>query len=521
MKAGQTGQLEVENAQLMAELERERSDQAVHATTWAAQKPEKFAAWALSDREVGIRFFQVSQQLIDDIGIFEFGTSPYQKHRGLYVILSNRLQDFDPVVRTHNLFGHNRAVSTQSNASHHSFYPSRKYATRVGFDRACPGYASKLIILRAIYNFMKTKVHQKIGYIDGTLSAPSQFSDAEHKQINPAYTLWYRQDAILRSAILGSCSAEVQLLIALASTTSDAWSRLTTNLANMSKGRIIYLKAKLAKNPRGTRSTDAFFADMTKIAADLALVGSPVSDDDLVVHIMTQLGDDYDCECELRDRVAATDGLIATTNNTQRQSRGGFSHHGSFHGRAGNRGGGRSNSHGSTSNNRSNRYCRFCEYPGHDTRFCRKLQQFLKDNNCSFGENSLSAATANLTISPGGTSKATPQWLVDSVFVSSFSVSLHAHTGRSFPLSAAPSSHVPEASAGSLLSSSSSPSTAPSSQSSSAMSSSSSVVRPPRPLQEKKLNTHYFNDKFINHVAVAEPLTYMQARTDPKWRAGN
>ncbi|VFQ68208.1 unnamed protein product [Cuscuta campestris] len=75
MKAGQTGQLEVENAQLNAELERERSNQAVHATTWAAQKPEKFAAWALSNREVGIRFFQVSQQLIDDIGIFGFGIS--------------------------------------------------------------------------------------------------------------------------------------------------------------------------------------------------------------------------------------------------------------------------------------------------------------------------------------------------------------------------------------------------------------------------------------------------------------
>ncbi|VFQ98640.1 unnamed protein product [Cuscuta campestris] len=91
MKARQTGQLEVENAQIKAELERERSDQAVHATTWVAQKPEKFAAWALSDWEVGIRFFQVSQQLIDDIGILGFGTSPYQKHRGLYGILSNRL----------------------------------------------------------------------------------------------------------------------------------------------------------------------------------------------------------------------------------------------------------------------------------------------------------------------------------------------------------------------------------------------------------------------------------------------
>ncbi|VFQ83836.1 unnamed protein product [Cuscuta campestris] len=125
-KAGQTGQLEVENAQLKAELERERSDRTIHAAAWAAQEPEKFAAQALPDREVGIRFFQVSQQLIDDIGIFGFGTGQYQKHRGLYGILSNRVQDFDPAVRTLNLFIHGRAVSTRSNASHHSFYLSRK-----------------------------------------------------------------------------------------------------------------------------------------------------------------------------------------------------------------------------------------------------------------------------------------------------------------------------------------------------------------------------------------------------------
>ncbi|VFQ79342.1 unnamed protein product [Cuscuta campestris] len=39
-KAGQTGQLEEENAQLRAEMERERSDRVVHAVAWAAQTRE-------------------------------------------------------------------------------------------------------------------------------------------------------------------------------------------------------------------------------------------------------------------------------------------------------------------------------------------------------------------------------------------------------------------------------------------------------------------------------------------------
>ncbi|VFQ87034.1 unnamed protein product [Cuscuta campestris] len=46
-KAGQTGQLEEENAQLRAELEREYSDRAVHAVAWVGQDPE--ATQALPD----------------------------------------------------------------------------------------------------------------------------------------------------------------------------------------------------------------------------------------------------------------------------------------------------------------------------------------------------------------------------------------------------------------------------------------------------------------------------------------
>ncbi|RAL49444.1 hypothetical protein DM860_012877 [Cuscuta australis] len=132
-----------------------------------------------------------------------------------------------------------------------------------------------------------------IGYVDGLLKAPSPFLDTAHKQRNPAYTLWYRQDVILLTVILSSCTDVVQPQIPLADTLADAWSRLTKNPANMSCVRIISLKSQLAKNHRGNRTIDAFVAYMTTIASNLALAVSLVTDEDLSVHIMSRIGKDY------------------------------------------------------------------------------------------------------------------------------------------------------------------------------------------------------------------------------------
>lgn len=263
--------------------------------------------------------------------------------------------------------------------------------------------------------------------------------DAGHTKPNLAYTTWYRQDAILLSALLGSCTDVVQPLISLADTSADAWSRLTRNLASMSRGRIISLKAKLAKNPRGNRTIATFITDMTEIAAELALAQSPVSDEDLAVHIMSQLGDDYaviyqslrgrkdcvsieelttileDCERDIQSRTAAAADLVPSANQTQRArgDRGGASS-GSFN-RAGNSGpsrGGHCGRGPPSGGNRGSRYCRFCDLSSHDTRFCRKLQRFLRENNVTITSSNSDTPAAHVTVSNGTPSD--PQWIVDS-----------------------------------------------------------------------------------------------------------
>ncbi|VFQ96794.1 unnamed protein product [Cuscuta campestris] len=247
-----------------------------------------------------------------------------------------------------------------------------------------------------------------LGYLDGSITAPKQFLDTACTKLNPEYTAWFRQDQILLGALLGSCSDLVQPLVSLAETSHGVCSRLNSHLASMSRGRIISLKAQLNKNPRGNRSIEKFMKDMTDIATDLALAGSPVSDADFIVSIITQLGEEYhaiyqslhgsgltltidelthiltDCERQLQQTNVADESLVPTANFTQRgasQSRATVSSTYSIHNNSagGSRRGKGMRSGQSQSRGRLPRHCNFCDFSGHDTRFYRKLQLFLRD----------------------------------------------------------------------------------------------------------------------------------------------
>jgi len=207
------------------------------------------------------------------------------------------------------------------------------------------------------------------------------------------------------SALLGSCSETIQPVISSALTSHAAWERLTATYANSSRGRIVSLKAKLAKNFKAGRSIAEFLLDMQSIADDLALAQSPISEEDLVVHIIMQLGDEYnpivsalrvresaislsalrdiltDHERLLKDNDAAQQGLIATANFTHRQQSHGRSSPGSFARRGNNSARrGRGAAYG---NNMRQLVCKFCDIPGYETRHCRKLVRFLREHNVS------------------------------------------------------------------------------------------------------------------------------------------
>ncbi|XP_019151898.1 PREDICTED: uncharacterized protein LOC109148620 [Ipomoea nil] len=181
-----------------------------------------------------------------------------------------------------------------------------------------------------------------LGYIDGSTPAPTQFSDTAQKEINPAYTARFRQDQTILNAILGSCSDTIQPVISSAVSSAAAWVRLTGSFASTSPSRIVSLKTRLAFNPQNGRPIEEYVDEMFTIAESLALAQHPISEQDLVVHILTQLNEEYDhvvpalrvrpepipfaemkdvlVEFERQQRKDATSqSLVATVNVTQKQ----------------------------------------------------------------------------------------------------------------------------------------------------------------------------------------------------------
>lgn len=246
-------------------------------------------------------------------------------------------------------------------------------------------------------------------FITGTNTPTKTIIDKDNATSNPAYTAWYRQDQIIFSAILGSCSDPIQPIITSATSSKEAWDRLSASYASQSRSRIISLKSKLAKNPKGSRSVIEFLNDMWLISDELALVQSLVHEEDLLVHILSRLGEEYgpitfalkvretsisfaelfnklvDFERYLKETKVPATPIIATAKYSQRQPTR-FNNH-SSNGPSARPNQYRSPAENQSQNNRTNHrsnrsssFCHFCSIPGHETRDCRKLTRFLKDH---------------------------------------------------------------------------------------------------------------------------------------------
>ncbi|KAM0004307.1 putative RNA-directed DNA polymerase [Helianthus debilis subsp. tardiflorus] len=261
---------------------------------------------------------------------------------------------------------------------------------------------------------------------------------------NPEYLRWFRQDQMIISTLLGSCSDQIMPLISSAATARQAWDALNSSYANSSRSRIVSLKSRLAKNPKGSRSITEFLHDMKSISDDLALAQSPIEEEDLVVHCMNQLGDEYatfvaalktrdttitfpdlfdkllDHERTLKETTPET--LLTTVNQTQRQpsrshnrpspdNRYNRSTQPAYSPNSRNHWTSRSASHLHRTN-RTQAYCQFCNIPGHETRDCRKLGRFLRENNVTAHANSSPSAPVVNVTSPQPAAMP-PTWMWD------------------------------------------------------------------------------------------------------------
>ncbi|CAH9074499.1 unnamed protein product [Cuscuta epithymum] len=300
------------------------------------------------------------------------------------------------------------------------------------------------------YPVWKCQVHSALvglgldGYVDGSLAAPAKYVDAAKTELNPCYSIWYRQDRTIISALLGSCGDVIQPLISSATTAKQAWDKLSLTYASTSRGRIISLKTALSRTTKGGRSITEYVAEMYAISEALALAQNPIPEEDLVINILNSLGSDYgelrsairvrntplplaelqdillEHEQKLQEAGMSAQQLVPTAHYTQATGRVGDSSmpadrrhmqtadRRGHHARRG-RGG---HPPGQYRNSSSNGVmCHFCNYSGHEVKQCRKLQRFLRENQITTSLGSGTPAIHNTMVTPMTNSQ---QWLFDS-----------------------------------------------------------------------------------------------------------
>lgn len=74
-----------------------------------------------------------------------------------------------------------------------------------------------------------------------------------------------------------------------ATSSADAWSKLKKAYANTSRARVMSLKDRLSKISKGTTSAHDYLRSIHSIWDELALIGHPVDDLDLVIAALNGL----------------------------------------------------------------------------------------------------------------------------------------------------------------------------------------------------------------------------------------
>ncbi|GKV51641.1 hypothetical protein SLEP1_g58277 [Rubroshorea leprosula] len=157
-----------------------------------------------------------------------------------------------------------------------------------------------------------------LGYLDGSHPSPVA--------TEPSYSLWARQDQLIRHALITSVSESITPYIAAAATAQQAWETLARLYANRSRTRVITLKERLQNTRRDGCSVSEYLRALKSVADELGTIDRPLTDDDLTVYILNGLGPEFrEIAASLRTRDSSLsfddlhDRLVAHEESLRRE----------------------------------------------------------------------------------------------------------------------------------------------------------------------------------------------------------
>ncbi|KAJ3703988.1 hypothetical protein LUZ61_007693 [Rhynchospora tenuis] len=140
-------------------------------------------------------------------------------------------------------------------------------------------------------------------------------------QVNPEYVQWKKQDQMLLGWLRSSLSESLLAQVVSCTTTAELWSLLQSTFSASSQARLIELQQQLQGIKKGGSSCADYIQKLRSIADELAFIGSPVSDREMVNYTLRGLGSDFDplvlAVTARSDPISLPDlhGLLLTSEN--------------------------------------------------------------------------------------------------------------------------------------------------------------------------------------------------------------
>ncbi|KAH9699463.1 retrovirus-related pol polyprotein from transposon RE1 [Citrus sinensis] len=135
-------------------------------------------------------------------------------------------------------------------------------------------------------------------FIDESITPPpshiAQRYDDELRSVeNPEFATWRAQDQILLGWLLSSMSEGIISLVFNLETSLEVWKAVETQFGSQSKSRLLHLRYLMNSTRKDDLKMTEYFIKMKSIADNMAAAGSALSNDDLILHVLSGLGPDY------------------------------------------------------------------------------------------------------------------------------------------------------------------------------------------------------------------------------------
>ncbi|KAH9646466.1 retrovirus-related pol polyprotein from transposon RE2 [Citrus sinensis] len=143
-------------------------------------------------------------------------------------------------------------------------------------------------------------------FIDNAVTPPpshiAQRVDDKLRSVkNPEFTTWRSQDQVMLGWLLSSMSEGIISLVFNLETSLEVWKTIKVQFGSQSKSRLLHLRYMMNSTRKdmmnSTKKDDMkitdYFIKMKNIADNMAAAGSALSSDNLILHVLSSLGPDY------------------------------------------------------------------------------------------------------------------------------------------------------------------------------------------------------------------------------------